>query len=433
MQPLRHRHLAEDRRWPPTVQTEKLIPFGLWSLTATFVLGMLIVTMAEMPRAQAQTQPEQTPLPGITMRPSKISGTKSSTTGRHQTIHSPHVHAIARAAVPQGARTASMGRQPLHGPLPGLSPVLAIENARLGQPGKWATHHSHRSPDAARTKGKPLWLSSPAARAKIRDWRWKYRWWIRGGTLTLNWGIVVLVGRGSWQWGKSRKFLFHNDRWFEKDPRLDGGSDKFGHLYGMYLMQRGFTYIFDETGAPHWLSTLASGINSALIGIAIECGDAYTAYYGFSYSDLVFDLIGTGLGVLQDAIPALDGLFSLSMWYWPSSGYLSDKNEHRENLFTDYDGTKYFFHLLMSGIPGVRRTPFKYLRLDVAYWARGFKPYSKDFPYHMRQYVYVGVSLDFAQMVWDLFPHKWYRKSTYVFLKYFNLYGPIESGYKFPI
>lgn len=279
---------------------------------------------------------------------------------------------------------------------------------------------------------RPEWLKSPAAKEMILQkqlsWQWKYRWLIRGGVLAATYGIVAGIGRSAWEWGSGRDFLWKHDGWFEKDETLDGGSDKFGHLYGMYLLSRGITYIFDETMSPRWISILMGGLNSAAIGVIIEVGDAYTARYGFSYTDVVFNLIGTALAVVQDTFPIMDGLFSLSMWWFPSKGYINESGNKQE-LFTDYTGTKYFFHILLSGIPYIKDTPLRYFRLDAAFWSRGFKPYDYGYPDEMSQHLYFGISLDFAQIVLDTFPKKWYRTSTATFLKYYNLYGPFETGY----
>ena len=288
---------------------------------------------------------------------------------------------------------------------------------------------SRKGKGAPKPNNKPAWLTSPALQKKTPPWQWKYRWLIRGGFLGATAGVVVLIGRSAWEWGTKRSFKVQNDMWFQKREDLDGGADKFGHLVGMYLLSRGMTYIFDQTLCPHWISVLVGGVNSALLGLFIEVGDAYTALYGFSYSDIVFNLLGTALGVLQDSIPVLDRLFSVSMWWFPSQGYLHSK-EKKQEAFTDYSGTKYFFHLLLSGVPYIRKTPLRYFRLDVAFWSRNFKPYDAGYPDNMHQYLYFGASVDFSRLVLDIWPDKWYRTSTAVFLKYFNIYGPFETGYK---
>ena len=278
----------------------------------------------------------------------------------------------------------------------------------------------------------PEWIDSPAAQrdmTKELSWQWKYRWLIRSGVLLTTYGIVVGIGRSAWEWGSGRSFLLEHDGWFEKDHTLDGGADKFGHLYGMYLLSRGITYIFNETHCPHWLSVLMGALNSTLIGVIIEVGDAYTAAYGFSYTDIVFNLIGTAFAVIQDTIPVMDRLFSLSMWWFPSRGYLFSHDKKQE-LFTDYSGTKYFLHLLLSGIPYINRTALRYFRFDVGFWSRNYKPYDFGYPDDLQQFLYFGMSVDFAQLVLDLWPDRWYRTSTSVFLRYFNLHGPFETGYK---
>ena len=281
----------------------------------------------------------------------------------------------------------------------------------------------------------PEWVFSPAMQRHKQGWMKEYRWWVRGAVQLLTWSIVVIIGRQGWKWGQTRKFLLQDDRWFEESPDLDGGSDKFGHTIGMYLLNRGNTWFWLETGGSRWAGVLVGTLSSVAVGTVIEVGDAYTARYGFSYTDIVFNLIGTALGALQDAIPALDPLYSMSIFWFPSEGFFSSKNPDKQDMLTDYSGTKHFFHILLAGIPYVNRTFARYLRLDIAYWTRGFKKYDRGYTddpdkFSAKRVVYFGVSIDFAQLVLDLWPKKWYRTSTAIFLKYVNLYAPFETGFK---
>lgn len=357
--------------------------------------------------------------------------------------------AAVLAAMPGGAFGLSGPKCEKQGVAKGTPKGRAVGPIRAPSPAALAMRAAGAQPDegkhtraANKTGGKskkplPEWVFSPAMQKHRQEWMKEYRWWIRGAIQLGIWSVIVVIGRQGWRWGKDneRNFLLKDDRWFEASPDLDGGADKFGHTIGMYLLNRGYTWIWMESGGSRWAGVLVGTLTSLAVGTVIEVGDAYTARYGFSYTDIIFNLIGTVLGAVQDAVPALDPVYSMSIFWFPSAGFYTSKNSQKQDMLTDYSGTKHFFHILLAGVPYVNRTYARYLRLDLAYWTRGFKKYDRGYTddpekFSAKRVVYFGVSIDFAQLVLDLWPKKWYRTSTAIFLKYVNLYSPFETGFK---
>jgi hypothetical protein len=310
-----------------------------------------------------------------------------------------------------------------HAAVPVRPPSPAALAMRASGPKDTGKKPARDTKKGGKKANKPLpdWVFSPAMKRHRQGWMEEYRWWVRAAFQLGIWTVVVVIGRQGWKWGQTRKFLLKDDRWFEESPDLDGGADKFGHTIGMYLLNRGYSWVWLNTGGSRWAAVLTGTLTSVAVG--------------FSYTDIIFNMIGTVLGALQDAIPALDPLYSMSIFWFPSQGFFSSKNPSKQDMLTDYSGTKHFFHILLAGIPYVNRTFARYLRLDLAYWTRGFKKYDRGYTddpekFNAKRVVYFGVSIDFAQLVMDLWPKKWYRTSTAIFLKYVNLYGPFETGFK---
>ncbi len=127
---------------------------------------------------------------------------------------------------------------------------------------------------------------------------------------------------------KPFSFLGH-----DQENWLSGGHngiDKPGHFFGAYCMFKITHNILlwggHNPSVAFWWAAAIGMWN----GLEIEIGDGFSPY-GFDYQDLVFDLAGTGYGMLQSQIPFLDN-FDFKFSYWSKKGFTSPAN------FTqDYD------------------------------------------------------------------------------------------------
>ena len=136
-------------------------------------------------------------------------------------------------------------------------------------------------------------------------------------------GLVggILVGSlvsSYYDWWKdsAERFHFTDDGVF---GNYSLGMDKIGHLYTSYFYFHTFRNVmlwggYDRSAALWW-----SAGTSAFFALSIEVGDGMSPY-GFSFSDLGFNMIGLGYGMLQTEVPFLNN-FLLKWSYVPADGY----------------------------------------------------------------------------------------------------------------
>ncbi|MDA3862864.1 MAG: DUF2279 domain-containing protein [Deltaproteobacteria bacterium] len=249
--------------------------------------------------------------------------------------------------------------------------------------------------------------------------------------------FMGIVGMQMWEWGNQTHFKAGSDGWLEQD-QTHGGADKTSHMWSFYMGARLFSWYFKSVfpGRRRLAAVLGAGV-STLGGIAVEIGDGFATNYGFSYTDLVFDLAGVALGLAQELWPWFDDLFDFSLFLFPSVGYLSDRNDNKIDFITDYSGQMLAFHLRLGGIPGLKETFLKYFRFDLGYFTRCYQPYdscskeitgTKEFE---SRNVYLGFSFDFARIF--ALSDNAKLKSAGELLRYFNFQGFAPMGVNFDI
>jgi len=225
-----------------------------------------------------------------------------------------------------------------------------------------------------------------------------------GKTVT-RWNLVsgtpiVLVGLGAklWDWGSTHSFRYGQDGWFEAlNP--SGGTDKAAHIYACYASTRLFTSVFDWTEGDRDTAIGYGALMGLFIGVGIEIGDGFSQSYGFSITDIIADFIGIGVGALLDKYPTLDDAFAITVWWWPSNGYIKGlfkKDSTYGSTFTDYSGQNYFVSLKFGGIPWVKDTPLRYFKFDLAFTTDGYKTYEQK---DRRQTLYMGFAVDLGELI----------------------------------
>lgn len=231
---------------------------------------------------------------------------------------------------------------------------------------------------------------------------------------------VALYGYFSW-WGKdvqrhvvqpdgtvtvetlpNRTSDFHwsDEGWFGTDS-VAGGADKLGHAFAFYASTRLMTTALDEwAGQPRRDAIRLAAATSAAVSLAIEVFDGYTLEYGFSWQDMVMNLVGIGAGVLLESYPRVDDLIDLRLQYWPSD----DAKKYGEtNPFNDYSGQTYLLVFKASGVPELERNPWlRYVELQFGYGSRGYSPhpgiYAPEQPVKERN-LYFGIGLNLTEVL----------------------------------
>lgn len=224
------------------------------------------------------------------------------------------------------------------------------------------------------------------------------------GTIIGSFAVTYYYGAQAWDWGEGG-WKWGDEGWFGADTP-SGGADKLGHMWSMYVLQRGFTNLFEYTLENDTEALIVATVTSASIGLLIECGDATSSSWGFSPQDLVFDWMGTSLGAVLEYFPTADAFIGYSWEYWPTKDFLEEsKGRKKVHVTGDYSGHKYMINFKLAGfkyigwdIPEFMR----YIMLDFGYYTRGYTDY-EDPGTEMTRHPYFGVSVNMMEVVKDFF------------------------------
>jgi hypothetical protein len=203
-------------------------------------------------------------------------------------------------------------------------------------------------------------------------------------------GGILYLGLQEWEWGSS-SFNFNDEGWFGMKTG-SGGADKLGHLYSSYLMNEFLTdRLYHKTGNLND-AALKGAIFSGGLMFLVEAFDGVSSDHGFSYEDLIMNGTGIGISYLKNTVPELRNKLDLRVEYHRSK---ADKG----HPITDYTGYNYSAVLKLGGFKTLRKTPLKYLELQLGYHAKGFKKDDKPYFKKKKATVYAGVGLDLSEVL----------------------------------
>lgn len=222
--------------------------------------------------------------------------------------------------------------------------------------------------------------------------------------------IQMAYGFFVWEWGTTKSWRWGNERWFQGDTD-SGGADKAGHFYAHYLVTRLSYTFFSYTEKDQNMALAYSAITGAACGLMIEIGDAFTGRYGFSYEDLVADLVGVASAVVLDKYPIADEFIGVTAVYWPSKAYRSVRksdDRHIGNFAGDYSGWKYLLNFKLAGFKyiGLDIPEFmRYIQLDFAYYTKNYTDYDMEYRPEAtpKRHFSFGVSVNMREVTKDIF------------------------------
>lgn len=249
------------------------------------------------------------------------------------------------------------------------------------------------------------------------------------GTIT---GISI-YGFTSWDWGNGRWGWAHEGGFGENT--YSGGADKLGHLYTHYLLQRSFNNAFEWSLRDREKALMLSTGTAAIVGLLIEVGDGTSDEYGFSWEDMAADLAGIGIGALLEYFPVADEFVGLSFGYNMNSSGGGAKKRKATSVLNDYSGQKVMLNFRLAGFRavGVDIPEFmRYIQFDLGYYTRGYTGYD-DPGAKEKRHLFAGISLNFMEVVKDLYPEGERGSFSCVALqqpfKYFHVPVGYEADY----
>jgi Predicted periplasmic lipoprotein (DUF2279) len=200
--------------------------------------------------------------------------------------------------------------------------------------------------------------------------------------------LITYTGFKDWKWG-SASFRFQSEGWFGMRTG-SGGLDKVGHAYGAYMTAELLYYRLSMQHGGRPVRSIYPALFGTFLYQYIEFFDGFSIDHGYSYEDVIMNQVGVTLSLLRHASPRFGKLFDYRLFYYPSGG-----SSFRPMI--DYEGQKFFGVLKLGGIPGVERTPLRYLELLGGYYTRGFPRYAQATL--KSQHLFFGVGLSLSELI----------------------------------
>ena len=180
--------------------------------------------------------------------------------------------------------------------------------------------------------------------------------------------------------------------------------DKTGHFLSSYVATRIISGGFQSAGTPRTKSILlASGIS--MIGIStIEVFDGFSAGWGASASDLLYNGTGVALFTAQTFIWNEERIIPKISWHPTSYAALRPEilgNSFAERLLKDYNGHTLWLSFNIKSLSGISKMP-PWLCFSLGYGAEGMisgydDPYISPYIKRYRQY-YLSLDADLGKI-----------------------------------
>ncbi|MBW2185345.1 MAG: DUF2279 domain-containing protein [Deltaproteobacteria bacterium] len=239
-------------------------------------------------------------------------------------------------------------------------------------------------------------------------------------TLLLN----VAVASGILVWGVANWDYFQTspraskEEWFGHGTD-EGGADKIGHIYTTYIASRAFRQAYLSWGYEEEKAGRL-GVLSALWAVTLmEVGDSFSGDFGFSYEDLLMNVVGAGFGYLMVVNPDLDRKLDLRAEYLPEFG-----SEFEFDFFTDYEHIKYVLAVKADGFDSVTNPWLKYLELHLGYYTRNYDDFKSDGSDRRKRVLYVGLGLNVGKLL-----ERWVKVPVFDYLQVPYTYLPLERNF----
>lgn len=200
----------------------------------------------------------------------------------------------------------------------------------------------------------------------------KKRLYIVAGANAIFWAGSYVTLNKAW-YADYNKTSFHT---FDDLPEWNQ-MDKAGHIWTTYQVSRASAELWKWTGLNNKTSAILGGASGIVYQGIIELQDAYSAEWGFSWSDVGANVIGAGLFVLQE-IGWKEQRIQVKMSYWPanySPELIARRNELfgasvSERILKDYNAQTYWLSANISSFIKNDKFP-AWLNIAVGYGAGG--------------------------------------------------------------
>jgi len=209
----------------------------------------------------------------------------------------------------------------------------------------------------------------------------------------------------AWYKGRAQtdRLEFIDEGYFGLDTYA-GGSDKLGHMWSNYAINRITSELLMGGGWTPGMASLIATTTTYSFFILIEFKDGFHEGFGFSWGDMLFNTLGEALALVMVNYPTIDEMFDFKVEYFPTDLYLEALfNEGVVDAAEDYTGQTYILSYHFGSIESLRSSDrwgwMRYFDATIAYRARNFLPEPRDPSVRREQDLFVGVAINIQELL----------------------------------
>ena len=186
-----------------------------------------------------------------------------------------------------------------------------------------------------------------------------------------------------------------------------GNVDKYGHSYSAYQLSKLSSDFYRWAGVPKKKSSIIGSVIGLSFQSTLEIFDGFSNGYGFSWGDMLFNALGSGLYVSQELVWTDQKLIPKFSYHPTKYAALRPEilgSNQAERFLKDYNGQTYWLSFSPNHFAKNSMFP-KWLCISIGYGIDGRivgdqTSYSSadGITYHSKQQYYLSVDLDLKNL-----------------------------------
>ena len=186
-----------------------------------------------------------------------------------------------------------------------------------------------------------------------------------------------------------------------------GNVDKYGHSYSAYQLSKLSSDFYRWAGVPKKKSAIIGSLIGLSFQSTLEIFDGFSNGYGFSWGDMLFNALGSGLYVSQELVWADQKLIPKFSYHPTKYATLRPEilgSNQAERFLKDYNGQTYWLSFSPNHFAKNSMFP-KWLCISIGYGIDGrivgdqtSYTSADGITYHSKQQYYLSVDLDLKNL-----------------------------------
>jgi Predicted periplasmic lipoprotein (DUF2279) len=191
---------------------------------------------------------------------------------------------------------------------------------------------------------------------------------------------------------ETQSFRFKNEGWFGKNT-ASLGVDKLAHAYNAYMLSELLHHaIHDRGNAPEGDALTAAILATGLTALN-ELSDGIEKGGGYSMQDIAMNLGGAGFSLLRNSVPGLKEKVAFKLEIMPNREFYTFSGK------AHFQQQRFFLAFKGSGFEGLKKTPLRFLDLQLGYYASEFTLADRAAGREPKRHLFVGIGLNLSELV----------------------------------